>query len=254
MTGQESIAYLDTIPANGVLKTKAEVNRSIKVLKALGLPLHMDAPKNWDSLAALAILTRSFSGKKSAKILDAGGESYSVILKQLQQFGWMDLTCINITYAGTSVSGGIRFRYGDITRTRFAGNRFDVITCLSVIEHGVDVNRYFKEASRILKPGGILFTSMDYWTTPIDTGGQVAYGVPIRIFDRTEVKKMVEQALEYDLELVGRLDLDCTNKVVSWKQFDLDYTFLYFTMRKRQFSTSKNTGHKGHEEDTKNTR
>ena len=233
MTDRESLAYLDTVPANGVLKTNAEVNRSIKVMEALGLPLHMDSPKNWDSLAALAILNRFLSNKKAAKILDAGGESYSVILKHLQQFGFKELTCINIACARTSVRGGIQFQYGDITHTDFLRNRFDAITCLSVIEHGVDVNRYFKEASRILKPGGILVTSMDYWTTPIDTGGQVAYGVPIRIFNRTEVKKMVEQALEYDLELVGKLDLNCRNKVVSWKQFDLDYTFLYFTMRKR---------------------
>jgi hypothetical protein len=74
---------------------------------------------------------------------------------------------------------------------------------------------------------------VDYWTAPIDTLGQVAYGVPIRIFDRPAVNEMMTLALEHDLELLGALDLNCRKKVVSWKQFNLDYTFLYFTMRKR---------------------
>ena len=223
----------DSIPLNGVLRTKAEADRSIALTKAFGLPLHVDPVKNWDSLAAWSVITRFSAGKKRARILDAGGEFYSVILRQLQQTGFTDLTCINLVFNTSVVKGGIRFQFGDITATNFQKNKFDAIACLSVIEHGVDPGHYFKEMSRILKPGGILFTSTDYWTTPIDTFGQEAYGVPIRIFDRTEVNEMISLASDCELELMGELDLNCRRKVVSWKQFNLDYTFLYFTMRKR---------------------
>jgi SAM-dependent methyltransferase len=156
-----------------------------------------------------------------------------VILKQLQQSGFTDLTCINLVFDTSSVKDGIRFLFGDITGTNFTKNKFDAITCLSVLEHGVDPVKYFREMSRILKPGGILFTSVDYWTTPIDALGQAAYGVPIRIFDRADVNEMMTLARECDLELVDELDLNCKKKVVSWKQYNLDYTFLYFTLRKR---------------------
>jgi len=40
---------------------------------------------------------------------------------------------------------------------------FDYITSLSVIEHGVNIQNYFKEMNRILKKGGVLLTSSDYW-------------------------------------------------------------------------------------------
>lgn len=230
---KKSLDYKHTVPFNGVLRTQAEVNHSIAVAKAFDLPLHMDPVKNWDSLAAWSVITRLVSGKKRAKVLDAGGEYYSVILRQLQQSGFTNLTCINLVFDASSVSEGIRFQFGDITHTHFPKNKFDAVTCLSVIEHGVDPGEYFREMSRILKPGGILFTSVDYWTTPIDTSGQVAYGVPIRIFDRMGVNEMMRLARECDLELVGELDLNCRRKVVSWKQFNLDYTFLYFTLRKR---------------------
>ena len=36
------------------------------------------------------------------------------------------------------------------------GESFDAITCQSVIEHGVDLEAYFREMARILKKGGHL--------------------------------------------------------------------------------------------------
>ncbi len=226
-------ASLIILPHNAVLRTYQEVNRSIALTKSLGLPLHVDPFKNWDSLAAWSIINRYFSRRHDAKILDAGGETYSVILKQLQKAGFRDLTCINLVFKTSVIRKGIRFQYGDITQTDFSKSQFDAITCLSVIEHGVDVNSYFKEMSRILKPGGVLVTSVDYWATPIDTMGQMAYGVPIKIFNRKQVVTMATIALKNKLELMDKLDLKCSNKVVCWKLFNLNYTFLYFTMRKK---------------------
>jgi SAM-dependent methyltransferase len=224
---------LPDYPRNAVLKTVSQVNESVRRTQELGLPVHLDAVKNWDSLAALSVVTKHLSKTRNSKILDAGGENYSVILKQLQQVGFKDLTCINLVFNAPHLKQGIRFQFGDITKTGFAKNYFDAITCLSVIEHGVDINTYFAEMSRILKPGGMLFTSIDYWSTPVDTAGRIAYGVPIKIFDRRDVVKMVAVGLENGLELMDELELNCRRKVVSWKQFNLDYTFLYFTMRKR---------------------
>jgi 2-polyprenyl-3-methyl-5-hydroxy-6-metoxy-1,4-benzoquinol methylase len=83
---------------------------------------------------------------------------------------------------------------GDITHTEYDAATFDAITCLSVIEHGVDLDAYFREMSRILKPGGILITSTDYWQAPIDTKGQEMYGVPIHVFTQQEIRHAIELA------------------------------------------------------------
>ena len=40
---------------------------------------------------------------------------------------------------------------------------FDYVTSLSVIEHGVNIEKYFREMSRIIKSNGYLLTSTDYW-------------------------------------------------------------------------------------------
>jgi len=69
----------------------------------------------------------------------------------------------------------------DLTKTSFPERSFAAIASLSVVEHGVDLDAYLAEAARILRPGGLLFTSTDYWCEPIDTTAQTAYGHEVRI-------------------------------------------------------------------------
>ena len=51
----------------------------------------------------------------------------------------------------------------NLEATHYKENTFDFVTSLSVIEHGVDIQKYFEEMSRILKKDGLLLTSTDYW-------------------------------------------------------------------------------------------
>ena len=51
---------------------------------------------------------------------------------------------------------------------------------MSVIEHGVPLKPYFEEMYRLLKPGGILITSTDYYPEPIDTRNKMAHEAPIK--------------------------------------------------------------------------
>jgi ubiquinone/menaquinone biosynthesis C-methylase UbiE len=46
--------------------------------------------------------------------------------------------------------------------TKFNDQMFDYVTSLSVIEHGVNIEKYFREMSRIIKSNGYLLTSTDY--------------------------------------------------------------------------------------------
>jgi SAM-dependent methyltransferase len=199
-------------------------------VERLGLPPHSEPTKNWDSLAALAcILERT---KREARILDAGAELYSVILPWLCLYGYRDLHGINIVFDSVIQRGPITYDYGDVTETRFDDCSFDVITCLSVIEHGVDAEKFFPEMHRILKPGGVLVISVDYFETPVDTRGREAYGGPVHIYTREQITWMTDIAADIGLKLIGPLDLHTGKKIVRWEKMDLDYTYLFFVMEK----------------------
>jgi SAM-dependent methyltransferase len=204
---------------------------SMAQLRTLGLPPHNDTPKNWDGLAALDLILAN--SLRTARIFDAGGEHYSTILPWLWLYGYRNLTVGNLTFATRSTLGPIVYEHADITRTAYPDEHFDAVTCLSVIEHGVDLSHYFGEMARITAPGGLLITSTDYWETPVDTRGQSAYGVPIHIFTKPEILAALEVARQVGFEQTGELDLGVSERVVHWKDYDLRYTFAIFSLRKQ---------------------
>ena len=214
---------------NAVLKTHEEWKGALEQVKSLGLPPHIVPSKNWDSLAALdSILNHTHP---AAHILDAGAELYSTILPWLFLYGYRHLTGINLTFDRPLHRGPLSYEYGDITQTRFKENTFDAITCLSVVEHGVDLKAYFKEMSRILKPNGLLITSTDYYESPTKIHGKMAFGVPIHIFSKDEILAAFNSVREFGLEFTEAIDLGCQERVVSWEGFT--YTYLIFTLQKK---------------------
>lgn len=219
---------IPTLNENAVLQTRQEWQSVIAQASKLNLALHCDLPKNWDSLVALAAILKRTD--KTATILDAGAEIYSTILPWLSSLGYQNLFGINLVFDRPIQSGSIVYEYGDLTQTKYAENSFDAITCLSVIEHGVDLGAYFQEMSRLLKPGGILITYTDYYAEPIDTQNKVAFGVPVRIFSRSQVEEILELAASFDLNLTSPIQLECVDQVISW--LELSYIFVVFTLQK----------------------
>lgn len=216
---------------NSVLKTKDEWRAARNEAVELGLKPYGDEPKNWDALAAVQYILENTP--RDAAILDAGAEIYSVILPWLYRYGYTNLTGINLVFGRPLDIGLIQYKYGDITSTEFKNDSFDIITCMSVIEHGVDVHAYLDEMYRILKPGGVLITSTDYFETSVDTEGKEAYGVPVRIFNKDDIAATIEYAKSIGFEPTGDLDYSCQEKAVTWKRLGLDYTFIIFALRKR---------------------
>ena len=214
-----------------VLKSGKEVQESLEQVQRLGLPPVADLPKNWDSLAALDLILRTMDTR--SRIFDAGGERYSMILPWLFLYGYKNLTAGNLVFDKKTRRGTIIYEPSDITDTKFCSGSVDAVTCLSVIEHGVDLDAYFREMSRIIRDGGILITLTDYYDTPTDTKGHEVYGVPIHIFTKNEIAQGLELAARYGFSLMSPIDLRSAEKVVHWKQFDLRYTFVIFSLQKR---------------------
>jgi SAM-dependent methyltransferase len=215
---------------NAVLKTFDEQDQALNQVAKLGLPAMPNKPKNWDTLAALDSILRATN--REAFILDAGAETYSRILPWLSMYGYRRLHGINLVFDREFRRGPITYRHGDITRTDYADETFDAITCLSVVEHGVNLEAYLKEMRRILKPGGLLITSTDYWQTSIDTHGQQFFGVPVKVLTEEEIRKALKFAIENGFAMTGPIDFSCNEKVVHWTEVDLYFTFLVLTLQK----------------------
>jgi SAM-dependent methyltransferase len=216
--------------ANASLRTSVEVDRAVAEVEACGLPAHKDRPKNWDLIVALgAIIERT---SETGSVLEMGATQYSRLLPWLYLYGYRHLRGIDLVYDGPTQLGPIRYERMDLTATSYPDASFDAIACLSVIEHGVDLDAYLREAARLLRPGGILVTSTDFWCEPVDTRGQEAYGGLIRIFAPADIDRCLERAAGHGLTAAGPVDLGCDERVVHWERFGLDYTFLNFILIK----------------------
>lgn len=218
-------------PPTDVLGRAAQWQAAVAECRRLRLPLHYDRPKNWDALGAVATVLAECG--PHARVLDAGSARYSPVLPWLRLYGLSDLVGNNLEFGADVRRDGVLFRYGDVTATDFPTARFDAITCLSVIEHGVPVEAFLTESARLLRPAGVLVLSTDYDADPPDTSGTVMYGQPVHIFSPAQIHELVGQAADRGLDLLGELTLEHAERPVHWKRTGLDYTFIRLTFRRR---------------------
>lgn len=217
------------------LKKKSEIQEYIKAAGVAGFVHRHDAPKNWDNYKALQFVISQHPDAFDEPILDAGGIEASSFLPSLQRLGYKRLIALDLSNpAPPRIISNITYKRGDITKSTYPNNFFVAVACLSVIEHGVDLNSFFSEMSRIIKPGGSLVVSTDYWADKIlNPDGRQAYGVPIHIFSRDEMLNAITIAAKYGFIIPGgSIDLDCDEKTVSWMGFDYTFVICCFTKQK----------------------
>jgi len=217
----------EPMPPTDVLSARDEWQDALDECRRLRLPLHLDRPKNWDSLGAVSVVLGTVP--TDGRVLDAGAARYSSVLPWLRLYGFSQLVGSNLEFVKPTRHGPVTFEYGDITACDYPDGSFDAITCLSVIEHGVPVEPFLKESARILRSGGVLVLSTDYDQHPQDTTGKHAYGVPVHIFTPDEIRELVDVAAGHGLRLRGELRLDNDERPVHWPRTDLDFTYIRLT-------------------------
>jgi hypothetical protein len=215
---------------NRPLQSRAEVDAALAEEAACGLPPHPSDPKNWDLLVALGSILAATSHRDA--VLEMGATHYTKLLPWLYLYGYRRLVGIDLVTPQDVVEGPIQSYRMDLTKTAFKDGVFGGIACLSVIEHGVSFDAYLAEAWRLLRPGGVLVTSTDFWCAPLDVEGKEAYGTPVRIFEPADIRTLAKKAHAVGFRMDGSLDLNCADAVVTWKRVDVSYTFVNVVLHK----------------------
>lgn len=247
--------------SNSVLKYSSEVDESIDHLRSLGLFPHADRVKSWDTCKMIDIVNE---GDRNSLILDVGCNG-SPILSMLRRLGFKNLYGCDLNlprypprlmkvvcsfykrdykpivemYENKIFNISIQ----DLEKTNFQNKMFDYITSVSVIEHGINLQRYFNEMNRILKEGGMLLTSTDYWPDKLVRKSTNKFSNPKNlhdnIFSKKEIEDVIKVAEQNGFILTQEIDFTYNDKVVHWNSSGLDYTFIFFALRKNNHLTDR---------------
>lgn len=206
---------------NKFLQTRQEVDQCTEWLKREGLISHYFTCKDFDIANICGILD-------NGDLLDMGSNG-SWILQNAIKLGIKGRKCgIDLSEPEFKKMPEIEYIKGDLMATPYKNNSFDTITCLSVIEHEVDFGKLSKECSRLLRKGGSLYISFDYWNPKVDTTdvGTKLYGLKWNILDASDVSKLEVALGNHGLRMSSNLDWTIKDTVIN-PQFCAPYGKAY---------------------------
>lgn len=109
----------------------------------------------------------------------------------------------------------VQYMIGDLTTTGLPSQYFKNITCLSVLEHQVDLNKFAVEVSRLLEIKGKLFVTFDYWE-PQRVPTISLYNLTWLPFDQKKLTSLISCCREQGLELIQNFDWGLEQPVIHW--------------------------------------
>jgi SAM-dependent methyltransferase len=228
-----------------VLRSQEEILAAQRRAHSLRLCEVPDERKSWDNIYAVEAI-RTMGHGANDPIADLGCRS-GITLTWLDQLGYRQLYGCDLRGPFPPVRSAIarrkprtaacgirmyarnrqRMCVAPVEETPFPDGRFAAVTAMSVIEHGVDTTRFFAEAARLLRPGGLLILSTDYWPCKVATQGlrcfPKARGVD-RVYTRRDIEELVAEARRSHLQPREEFDLEAGEPVIE--SDGLRYTFL----------------------------
>lgn len=203
-----------------LLKTRQEIELCTSFLKRYGFISHNLTCKDWD----LAHIIPEIGG---GNFLDMGSsDSYilkNIALKKIRG----ELYGIDLREPDVPIKG-VKYIVGDLMDTKLPGKFFRNITCLSVIEHEVDYNKFARETSRLLEDGGRLYVTFDYWNPKVVPPIKM-YGLDWNPLDEQSLRRFISICEENNLALIQDMDWSIKDAVIREGYYsphpDVSYTF-----------------------------
>jgi SAM-dependent methyltransferase len=190
-----------------------------------------DPVKSWDVLRTVDFIEKNVP--RSASILDMGAFASELpcILHKLHYSNLVGVD-LNPDIRKMPYADSVRYEVSDFMNTPFESQSFDIVTAISVIEHGFNSHALLRELSRLLRPGGHFVASFDYWPDKISTDGITIFGTDWRIFSAEEVRGFIQDAREHGLAPRGDTNFDSANKAIHFAK--REYTFAWLVLRREK--------------------
>jgi len=249
------------VPGCHILRSSEEIDRANREASSIGLAPHPVPSKTWDNMIAIRVIAE-LGTPANARIADLGCRS-GILLTWLNQRNYRKLYGCDLRRPfpplraalqgrlwGTLIAGlstyarhWSRLRIAPVEHTGWPGGQFSVVTSMSVIEHGVDLRAFFAEAARLLRPGGVLIVSTDYWPVAIEVGSLQRFAVSHgrdRVFDHVGVEEICAIARDTGFLAPANTQLSASEPVVHSAGFA--YTFMVLTFRRTRGPVATNSG------------
>lgn len=200
------------------LKNKNEIEECTHFLNKNGFVSHNLACKDWD-------IAHIVSEVGDGNFLDMGS-SDSYILKNIslkrikgEKYG--------IDFQNPDVPiNDVKYIVGDLTNTGLPNQHFKNITCLSVLEHEVDFNKFAAEVSRLLELNGRLYVTFDYWDPKVISPIKL-YDLVWQPLDQEKLLEFINVCKNYGLRLIQDFDSTLGEPVIHWGYYGPHPTIAY---------------------------
>ncbi len=208
------------------LRSQGEIDEAIAFLRRYGYVPHVCEPKNWDLAHIIPAITQG-------NVLDMGSRgSYllrNMVLKHIRG------ELYGVDYR-KSYTWGVKFISGNLVDTKLPDNFFQAITCLSVIEHEVDIVKLAHEAARLLQKDGRFFITFDY-AEPKIVPEKKLFGLEWWPLDRAALLQLIHECEKNGLYLTQPMDWTTGDAVIRDGYYSpeakMSYTFGMVVFEKR---------------------
>jgi SAM-dependent methyltransferase len=219
-----------------ILQNWEEVGDAVRRLRSAELPGHVVPEKHWD-LALLADMTDDLS--RDTAVADFGCAGLYA-LELFARQGFRSIVGLDLSvpwqhrlraFRRRARRKGYKLHRRDITASGLPTASLGALSCLSVLEHGVDVAALAAESARVLAPGGRALVTTDYWPDSSTTVGADHFGLPWRILGRSDLEDLVTMFDDVGLVSTDAQVPDVGQRVVHWG--GREYTFAALTFVRR---------------------
>lgn len=160
--------------------------------------------KSWDVLQILTLIEKLMPDKNSA-IYDMGSYNCEIPLA-LWWRGYRKIFAADFNPIGRAIrwyGNRIQFRQENFYESSITPHSLDVITALSVIEHGFEKVNFFKVCHSLLRPGGLVIITTDFHKEKISIPSDFTiFNLSYMIFSSQEIRDLVLDADKNGFELI----------------------------------------------------